>query len=322
MVLFAHAASSPPAPRYPDHLLDFRDTGFVASTHTRSPVYWLDNASFLVNAVAIEGAREIGRVDLLTMNLATGQARVVAQGATLVCWFSVEGSGVVHLTGSPTTFRRALLDSQGKVRVTDEPAKAPEDCMSRQYFQRRGTAVTDLGRGAGVIVVERVAGQDVSSTYIQEDGTRIPLAYPEAHFGGSATYTPWLGEYSVGKAPGGYLGMRKDGTVRLDTSDAPLQTFFKGPAPVETKNGYVVHTGVWDPFNGDTFFVPTGGTPVRIYRSKGAWDQIGTWSVAPDGCGVLLSMAADGPLNRVLAYANRATQTLHYVDVCAAFPSK
>lgn len=316
--LVAHAAASP-AVSYPDKLLDFKDTELLASNNTFGPILWLSNSTALVNAATVRSGQKAAGVNVVAVNVRDGSTTLVAEDADLLCWVSQERFGVLRRSTGASV--RLVADDRNTVRVTAEPATR-EDCLSRQYFLKRGTAVTDLGRGAGVIIVERAAGQDVTSTYVQEDGTRIPLSYPGGHFGGSGMYRPWLGEYSVGKANDFPLRMRKDGNLRLDTSDESLSNFFRGPSPVETRNGYVVRTGVSDPYNGDTFFVPTGGSPVRIYKSKGGWDQLGPGSVAPDGCVVLLSMSANGPLNRVLAYANRAPQTLHYVDVCAAFPLK
>lgn len=313
-VTSAHAA------KYPDKLLHFVDTGIVASFWGPA-VTWLTNDVVLINEKAepVPSSSPITE-NIVAFDIKTGKKITVARNALLVCWVSREKYGVAHLPGKPVVGRLVVADEQGTVLLTDKPATR-EDCRSRQYFEAKDFRVTDLGRGAGIIEAKWRNGKREDVTYVREDGTRIPLSYPNGSFGGSGYFDAWLKVYSVGKSEEGYLVMHEDGTVRLDTSDTPPRKFFNGPVLKRTKKGHVVHTGVSDPYNGDTFFVPTNGTPVRIYKSKGYLDQLGPDSIAPDGCGALLSMSANGPINRVLAFMNRAPQTLHYVDFCRAFPA-
>lgn len=318
---FSHAEQ---AQSYPDKLLTFRDLGVVAKD-TYRPIHWLDAETVLVSTAPSNPKPRPAETDLVQLNVKTGETSVVATYAGLVCWVAREGFGVAHVGGPATNgavpkFRRMVRDGQGVATLTDEPAER-KDCDSRQYYRERGMLVLNLGRGEGVLVTSPPPESSGTATYIREDGTRIPLTFPGAQFD-SARFSPWEGEFYVGRAPGGSLRMRPDGSMRVDTTAVSLFAFFKGPSATHTRSGYLVNTGVYDPYNGDTFFVPTGGTPVRIYKSKGGWDQLGPGGVSPDGCGVLLSMSADGPLNRVLAFANRAPQTLHYIDVCAAFPAR
>jgi hypothetical protein len=315
----AWAGGSP----FPDQLLDFADTGVVAGS---PPVItWLTPKLVLVTARRPDTKAGAGltvptkMLDLVAINLYTGHATPIAERAQLLCWAARGAFGVVRVAEPPNTNKRLTWDVAAGFRILDVPAQK-QDCQSQQVTQRQDSHDIDLGLGNGVIRVPRQKGPESQPSYINEQGVERQLALPVGASMGQPWYIPWLDEYSIGTTELGSVRMRADGAARDAGDYSEPRKHFSGPAMQLTNAGTVVWTGVFDPeFNGDTFFIPFGQAPVRIYKSKGGWDQLGPVSIGPDGCGALLSMSASGPFNRLLALANSAPQTLHYVDICRTF---
>ena len=108
-------------------------------------------------------------------------------------------------------------------------------------------------------------------------------------------------------------------TESLRAAIINAQRFFKKPGTMATARGAIIFTGVYDPYGRDTFFIEGQNPPVRIYKNRGSWDQIGEGSVSPDGCNVVLSLMPAGPIMALFSAFDKAPATLHTVNICSAF---
>lgn len=325
------AQSAFAASPFPDHLLKFKDMHLNA-VHSPS-VFWVTDDVVVLNASteAEYSSEAPGVLYVAVYNLKRDSAITFATNARIACLYPEKGFGVI-VENLPTAafsqtavYRRIRVTREGGLARTEDPATS-EDCHSIQYNKNWGSQYAqDLGPGKGVLLTgnESLVQPLIHGSYISFiDEVGVRTEFPQ--FKGSSLQVkgdlPWRRMAIVGTTPQGAL-VWQDSKLSILPIPQTLTNFFKSPSWKYTRHGYIVGTGVGDPYNGDTFYFREDmATPVRIYKYQGFGDDIGQSSISPNGCIWLTThWSNDGWRNRLLASLTAGKLSLHYANLCNQF---